>query len=139
MAARYIASILLPVMLSTACAQDRLDKATVFAAETTAQAATVKSSGLVATVKAARADAARRSGLAADSFEIVGAESVTWRDGSLGCPQPGMSYTMALVPGYRIRLRAAGQVLDYHASLHGAPLLCPADRAVEPLPGDHRV
>jgi hypothetical protein len=99
----------------------------------------MKASGLDAMVHAARADAARRIGLAADSFELVGAERVTWRDGSLGCPQPGMSYTMALVPGYRIRLHGAGQLLDYHASVRGALLLCPADRSVEPLPGDHRV
>jgi len=126
-------------MLSAVCAQDGQDKATLFAAAMTAQAETMKASGLDAMVHAARADAARRIALAADSFELVGAERVTWRDGSLGCPQPGMSYTMALVPGYRIRLRGAGQLLDYHASVRGALLLCPADRSVEPLPGDHRV
>jgi hypothetical protein len=139
MAAGHIAFVLLPVMLSTVCAQDHQDKATQFPAEKTAQAETVKAPGLDAMVSAARADAAKRSGLAADSFELVGAERVTWRDGSLGCPAPGMSYTMALVPGYRIRLRTAGQVLDYHASMRGTLVLCPADRSVEPLPGDHRV
>lgn len=126
-------------MLSTVCAQGRQEKAAEVTPATTVQAETMNSSGLPAMVNAARADAARRSGLAADSFELIDAERVTWRDGSLGCPAPGMNYTMALVPGYRIRLRAAGQLLDYHASVRGTLLLCPADRSVEPLPGDHRV
>ncbi len=83
-------------------------------------------------VAAARADAARRSGRAAASLQVLSAERVTWSDGSLGCPRPGMAYTMALVPGYRVRLGADGQAWDYHADLRGALVLCPAGLAVEP-------
>ncbi len=84
--------------------------------------------------EAARADAARRTGLPLAEVRVVSAESVTWRDGSLGCPEPGMAYTDALVPGYRIRVAAGTQELDYHASRGGQLVLCPAGRAVEPLP-----
>jgi hypothetical protein len=89
---------------------------------------------LESVVEAALADAMRRTGLARDAIRVLGAEAVTWPDGSLGCPEPGMMYTQALVPGYRVRLEARGAVLDYHASARGQPSLCPPDRAREPLP-----
>jgi hypothetical protein len=89
-------------------------------------------------VQAALADASRRTGLAFDALQVISATPVTWRDGALGCPQPGRVYTQALVPGYRVRVRGAGQEFDYHAGLRGAVALCPADRAVEPLPDDSR-
>ena len=95
--------------------------------------------GLGDVVRAARADAARRTGVAAESLALVSAESVTWSDGSLGCPKPGMSYTQALVPGYRVRLRGPAGEMDYHASARGALVLCPAGRAVDPLPGTSRI
>jgi hypothetical protein len=47
-----------------------------------------------------------------------------------------MSYTMALVPGYRIKVRAGEQVLDYHASQRGHFMLCSAGRALEPADGE---
>lgn len=83
-------------------------------------------------VAAARADAARRTGLAPEALILVEAQAVTWSDGSLGCPAPGRMYTMALVPGYRVRLRSPSELLDYHASARGALVLCPAGRSVEP-------
>ena len=86
-------------------------------------------------VNAARADAARRTGVAAESRALISAEGVTWSDGSLGCPQPGMMYTQALVPGYRVRLRGPNCEMVYHTSTSGALVLCPAGRAVDPLPG----
>ncbi|MBE0550695.1 MAG: hypothetical protein IH627_24125 [Rubrivivax sp.] len=95
--------------------------------------------GLDEVVLAARADAARRTGWAAESLALIGADSVTWADGSLGCPQPGMAYTQALVPGYRVRLRGPAGELDYHASARGALVLCPPGRAVDPLPGASRI
>jgi hypothetical protein len=100
-----------------------------------AHAAIAQPAGLDATVQSARAHAAKHTGQPAPSLELVSAQAVTWPDGSLGCPQPGMGYTTALVPGYRIRLRAKGSaVLDYHASQTGTLVLCPASRSVEPLP-----
>jgi hypothetical protein len=85
-------------------------------------------------VAAAAADASARTGAPSGSFGIVGAQAVTWRDGSLGCPQPGMAYPQSLVPGWRVRLRGAAGVLDYHAGRNGTLLLCPAQRAIDPLP-----
>jgi hypothetical protein len=87
-------------------------------------------------VQAARDDAARRTGVAAGSLAVISAEAVTWPDGSIGCPQPGMAYTQALVPGFRIRLRGPTGELDYHASSRGGLVLCPAKRATNPVKGD---
>ena len=95
--------------------------------------------GLAGVVRAAREDAARRTGVAAESLEQLSADAVTWSDGSLGCPQPGMAYTQALVPGYRVRLRGPAGEMDYHASARGGLVLCPPGRAVDPLPGASRI
>jgi hypothetical protein len=59
---------------------------------------------------------------------------VTWSDGSLGCPKPGMLYTQALVPGYRVKLKVGSEVWDYHASERGGVVLCPPGLAREPGP-----
>jgi hypothetical protein len=93
--------------------------------------------GVPATLQAAALkDAAQRSGKPLDAFTIVVAEAVTWSDGSLGCPEPGMLYTQALVPGYRIVVTAAGQQYEYHASARGEPKFCPPERVVAPAPSD---
>jgi hypothetical protein len=88
--------------------------------------------------EAVLADAAIRTGLEKARLKIDRTQAVTWADGSLGCPQPGMSYTMALVPGYRITVRAGAELLDYHASERGYFVLCLAGRAEEPA-GEERM
>ena len=85
------------------------------------------------------ADAAQRSGVPQDRLRVVRALAVTWPDGSLGCPQPGFSYTQALVPGWQVSIAlpssaASSPALQYHGSDRGGWLHCPADRAVPALP-----
>ena len=70
------------------------------------------------------ADAAARSGEDPDAIEVIQAAMVVWNDGSLGCPEPGMSYTMALVDGYHVILDAAGEELDYRVTAQGCFRLC---------------
>jgi hypothetical protein len=70
------------------------------------------------------ADLADRLGIDPDTIEVATYEEVTWRDGSLGCPKPGRMYTQALVPGYRIVLRAEGVAYAYHGSAGGPPFYC---------------
>jgi len=45
-------------------------------------------------------EAAALAKLDREQLVIVRAESVVWNDGSLGCPEPGMVYTQALLNGY---------------------------------------
>lgn len=84
-------------------------------------------------VDAALDDAARHAKLDRSQLEVVSAEHVTWSDGSIGCPHPDQAYTQALVPGYRIRVRAGAEVLDYHSGRRGRPVLCPPSRSMEPV------
>jgi hypothetical protein len=88
-----------------------------------------------AMVEAALDDAANRSTTGRADLKVKSAEAVTWPDGSLGCPQPGMLYTQALVSGYRIVLLAGDLLLNYHAAARGKPVFCPAGRVMAPVPG----
>jgi hypothetical protein len=83
---------------------------------------------LKSAVEAALADAARRTGRKSSKPRVISAEALVWPDGSLGCAEPGVSYTMAPVPGYRIVIDAGGEKLDYRASDGGYLTLCPAGR-----------
>jgi hypothetical protein len=79
------------------------------------------------------ADAASRAGVDRSAFTVATAAAVTWSDSSLGCPEPGMVYMQALVPGYHVILEQAGTQYDYHADRRGNFRLCPPDRAKEPV------
>ena len=74
--------------------------------------------------------------VARDELVIVRAESVVWNDGSLGCPEPGMMYTQALVNGYWIVIEAAGQTYDFRVGSGGSFRLCPPGQGHAPLPSD---
>lgn len=84
--------------------------------------------------RAVVADAARRFEVEESAVVLSGAEQVTWSDGSLGCPQPGMFYTQALVPGYRLTASTVEGKLLYHADMRGQAVTCaqPASRRREP-------
>ena len=66
------------------------------------------------------------------NITTVVAESVTWNDGSLGCPQPGQVYTQATVPGYRVVLELAGQRYSYHANAKGYFVPCEIELMLPP-------
>lgn len=66
-----------------------------------------------ALLQAVSADAAARAGVGPAAVSLVGARAVEWPDGSLGCPQPGMVYTQAIVAGWQIVVRAADRDYDY--------------------------
>ncbi|WP_153392935.1 hypothetical protein [Ornithinicoccus halotolerans] len=67
-------------------------------------------------VQAAISDLARRLEVPEADVVVAGWAEVTWPDGSHGCPQPGMMYSQALVPGEQLVLRAAGELFSYHAA-----------------------
>ncbi|MFK4084650.1 hypothetical protein ACI2LF_11110 [Kribbella sp. NPDC020789] len=75
-------------------------------------------------VEQATADLATKLGVQAAGVKVVSAEEVTWSDGSLGCPEPGMRYTQALVNGMRIVLEADGKRYEYHSGGARPPFLC---------------
>ena len=75
-------------------------------------------------VKKAINDLATRLDVPLHSINTVRVESVTWRDGSLGCPKKGMSYTQALVPGTLVVLRADDAEYEYHSGSGRDPFYC---------------
>lgn len=77
-----------------------------------------------ARVDQARQDLATRLGLPLDQVTLGSVQQVTWPDGGLGCPQPGMSYIQVPVDGLLIRLQAGGQVYAYHSGGERGPFLC---------------
>lgn len=84
---------------------------------------------------AVRADAAQAWQLAGGGVLQVRTEDVDWADGSLGCARPGMTYTMALQPGWRLVVRYQQREAVYHASRRGQWLLCPGGAAGLPPVG----
>lgn len=92
-------------------------------------------------VERARADLATRLGEKESAIEVISAEGVTWSDGSLGCPQPGMMYTQALVEGSRVVLSHGERFYDYHAGTDDQSFLCESEAedgghdSVPPLEG----
>ncbi len=62
------------------------------------------------------AEIARVAGVPVAEVTIISAEAVTFPDGSLGCPSPGMNYTQALVDGWKIVATAGGTTYDYRGS-----------------------
>jgi hypothetical protein len=75
-------------------------------------------------VAQAIADLARDAGVDPSAIALVSYEQVTWRDGSLGCPQPGMLYSQALVEGFRVTLRVDGRLVHYHGVSGQEPFRC---------------
>lgn len=80
-------------------------------------------------VAKARADLQRRLSAKDEEIELIEFKAVTWPDGSLGCPRPGMVYTQVQRDGVLIRLKAQGRIFEYHGGSGRDPFLC------ERLPG----
>jgi len=75
-------------------------------------------------VTKAKEDLAQRLMIDPRQIDLVEVASVTWSDGSLGCPQPEMMYTQVLTPGYRILLDANRVIYEYHSSREVYVIYC---------------
>ena len=72
----------------------------------------------------AKEDLAERLGIPIEEIELITMEAVTWPDGSLGCPKPGVEYTQVQREGALIRLRAEKHIYRYHSGGGRPPFLC---------------
>jgi hypothetical protein len=70
------------------------------------------------------ADAAVRANVAPDAVVLESLTAVTWSDGALGCPEPGMLYTQAEVPGWQAIVVAGSVRLDYRIRGPGRFIVC---------------
>jgi hypothetical protein len=62
------------------------------------------------------AEAARLAGVPLDQVTVISAETVTFPDGGLGCPVPGMAYTQVQVDGFKIVADVAGTTYDFRGT-----------------------
>lgn len=76
------------------------------------------------TVEQAVTDLANRLNVSITQVSVVSTEHVTWPDGSLGDPQPGMMYPQVLVDGTRIVLESGRRRYEYYTGGQQAPFLC---------------
>ncbi len=83
-------------------------------------------------IKFAKTDLAKRLGIEPEAITLTGARQVNWRSGALGCPEAGMNYTQALVPGILILLKAGDKSFGYHAKSDAKPFYCPRERVEVP-------
>lgn len=89
-------------------------------------------------------DLGARLGVPVADIEMISLQDVTWRDGSLGCPEPDVLYTQALVSGQQLILRTNGTDYHYHSGKGGSFIYCsnpepPLEDAttnpLQPIPG----
>jgi hypothetical protein len=71
------------------------------------------------------ADLELRTGGERSSFMMMRGEAVQWNDGSLGCAEPGQTYTQGIVDGYWIVIEYQNTSYDYRATVRGYFKLCP--------------
>ncbi len=81
-------------------------------------------------ISAAVADLLRRAG-SVPELQVLRAARATWRDASLGCPEPGRAYAQVLTQGLWLVFAAGGAVYDYRVA-GGQPTLCQQGQAQEP-------
>jgi len=125
------------VLLATACAAPGGEDQTISDSPTRAPIATVAPSSTTPEgtddmsgnvpadiLQAISQDAATVTATDVSDVELVMAKAVTWNDGALGCPEPGMMYTQALVDGFQVVVRAADQELDYRVGRDGTFMIC---------------
>jgi hypothetical protein len=69
------------------------------------------------------ADLEQRLGSKPENVTIIKSESVTWNDGSLGCPKRGVFYIQVLVEGYWVILQVGQAQYDYRVGGSGTPVV----------------
>jgi hypothetical protein len=122
--------LVLLILVTAACGAGSEPTATTFDTTPTSEGETTTmppSDPELPIVEPAVTDLAGRLGVEPSEIEVVMAERVTWPDGSLGCPEPGVSYTQALVEGSKVVLGHAERVYLYHAGTDDQPFLCPSE------------
>ena len=65
----------------------------------------------------ARRDLAARLGVPDSQIRFVSGEGRTFADGSLGCPDPGVMYTQAQVPGWVLTFSVSERRYTYHTDM----------------------
>jgi hypothetical protein len=67
-------------------------------------------------VRVAKEALSRELDIDVKRMDVATVEPVEWRDGSLGCPRKGMTYTQALSAGYRVLLSVGNVTYPVHVA-----------------------
>jgi hypothetical protein len=59
-------------------------------------------------------DLSEKLAISPDLIVVAGSSEATWRDSSLGMPEPGKMYAQVLTEGFRVTLEACGKKYEYH-------------------------
>jgi len=70
----------------------------------------------------------RDTQIPASKIVITDIDAVDYRDSSLGCPQPDMTYLQVITPGYRVKARAKGRKFDVRIAGERA-IVCDPNRS----------
>ncbi len=90
--------------------------------------------GLQRLVDMATKSLTAKLGIEETGIKVVEAAYVTWRDSSIGCPQPDMQYMQVLTNGSRIVLKASARVFHYHSGGNRQASYCASPSKIGPLP-----
>jgi hypothetical protein len=93
--------------------------------------------GMQRLVDIATRNLATKLGIEEADITVAQAEYVTWRDSSIGCPQPDMQYMQVLTNGSRIVLKANNGVYHYHSGGNRPPSYCAKPAPRKPLPYEY--
>jgi hypothetical protein len=89
-------------------------------------------------IQAAITDLAGRVAVDPTEITVVEIREVRWSDGSLGCPQRGVSYTQQIVSGQLVVLAVDDRRYEYHSGPNRPLFFCadPRPPATESGAGD---
>lgn len=65
-------------------------------------------------VNLVRLDLAKKLGVELSQVKIKSYIETEWKDTSLGCPEPGMSYLQVITPGYKVVLESKQKEYQYN-------------------------
>ena len=90
--------------------------------DSSGQAVAVTLSGFMEIEVAGRRLLAEELDINGTAPELMSIQRVDWNDASLGCAEPGNSYTQAIVPGFNLVFDYQGDAIEVHSNGDGSQL-----------------
>lgn len=72
----------------------------------------------------ARTELAGELETAEGNLKLVSAQPITWRDASVGCPEPGQGYAQVLTEGYLVVFEYNDEQYEVHQAVDADPIVC---------------
>jgi hypothetical protein len=85
---------------------------------------TVDTENLEQVAVQARAQLAQELQTSEGNLKLVSTQPVTWRDASVGCPEPNQGYAQVLTEGYLVVFEYDGDQYEVHQAVDSEPIVC---------------